>query len=134
MNTNTEIRDVVIELDAAGLDAWQRRLVIEQMGGSYKSVGEAAFWTLTDDRDNESLHDLPGWPECACVGGCSEPATCTDDAGVEVCAACSDCTVDGDGDVHCRSAWSSWTGNGSVQRRSSRCPAPTPATSEPSRL
>ena len=102
MTTNTEIRDVVLELDAAGLDVRQRRLVIEQMGGSYKSLGEAAFWTLKNDRDNESLHDLPGWPECACTAcGCSEPATCTDDGGVEVCAACSDYTVDGDGEVHC---------------------------------
>ena len=110
MNTNTEIRDVVIELDAAGLDARQRRLVIEQMVCvthpyatlcSYNSIGEAAFWTLTNDRDNESLHDLQGWPECACIAcGCSEPAACTDE-GVEVCEGCSDYTVDGDGEVHC---------------------------------
>jgi hypothetical protein len=74
MKTNTEIRDVVIELDAAGLDARQRRLVIEQMG-HHKSLGEAAFWGLDSERDNESLHDLKGWPECECTAcGCSEPA------------------------------------------------------------
>jgi len=101
MKTNTEIRDVVIELDAAGLDARQRRLVIEQMC-HYKSLGEAAFWALNSERDNESLHDLKGWPECECTAcGCSEPATCTDDGGVAVCGACSDYTIDGDGEVHC---------------------------------
>ena len=101
MTQNTEIRDAVVELDAAGLDARQRRLVIEHMG-SYKSVGAAAFWALNCDRDNESLHDLPGWPECECTAcGCSEPATCTDDGGVAVCGACSDYTIDGDGEVHC---------------------------------
>ena len=35
MTTNTEFRDVVLELDAVGLDVRQRH--------------------------NESLHDLPGW-------------------------------------------------------------------------
>jgi hypothetical protein len=97
----SEIRDVIIELDAAGLDARQRRLVIEQMG-HHKSLGEAAFWGLDSERDNESLHDLQGWPECECTAcGCSEPATCTDDGGVAVCDACSDYTIDADGEVHC---------------------------------
>ena len=101
MRQNTEIRDVVLELEGVGIDARQRRRVIEEMG-SYPSVGAAAFWTLDSDRDNEKLHTLTGWPECACVAcGCSDPATCTDDGGVEVCGACSDYTVDEDGDVHC---------------------------------
>jgi hypothetical protein len=99
--TYTEIRDVVLELDRAGLDARQRRTVIEAMN-SYRSIGEAAFWNLQSERDNEKMHELTGWPECACVAcGCSEPATCTDDGGTEVCDACSEYTVDSDGDVHC---------------------------------
>jgi hypothetical protein len=46
MTQNTEIRDVVLELDRAGLDARQRRTVIEAMN-SYRSIGEAAFWNLS---------------------------------------------------------------------------------------
>jgi hypothetical protein len=88
-------------MKTAAIDARQRRLVIEQLD-SYASLGEAAFWALESDRDNESLHDLPGWPECACAAcGCSDPATCTDDGGVAVCGACSDYTTTDDGEVHC---------------------------------
>jgi hypothetical protein len=52
---------------------------------------------MTLNKDNESL-----WPECQCAAcGCREPATCTDGGGVPVCDACSDYTVDADGEVHC---------------------------------
>jgi len=95
------LQGAVIKLDAAGLDARRRRLVIQQMR-HYETIGEAAFWALKNDRDNESLHGMPGWPECECGGcPCTSPATCTDDGGVPVCSPCSDYTVDGGGEVHC---------------------------------
>src|ERR1700678_524401 len=101
MTRTREIRDVVQTLVEAGTSPRQRRLVVEKMD-RYNTIGETAFWTLQSERDNEKLHDLDGWPECACTAcGCSEHATCTDDSGVEVCAACSDYTVDDDGEVHC---------------------------------
>lgn len=96
-----EIRAAIETLTGVGMDARQCRRVIEQMD-RYDSLGEAAFWALTSDRDDEDLHTLPGWPKCVCVAcDCSEPATGTDDGGEEVCDACSNYTTDDDGDVHC---------------------------------
>ena len=101
MTQITEIRGAVIELAETGLDGRERRTVIEGMN-QYETPGQAAFWLLPGGRDEEARYDLPGWPKCACTAcGCSEPATCTDDGGVEVCGACSDYAVDDDGEVHC---------------------------------
>ena len=87
------LRAIVLGLVAVGMNARQRRRVIEEMHcADYDTVGEAAFWALPCDRDNKVLHDLDGWPKCACTAcGCDEPATCTDDGGVEVCATCHRC-------------------------------------------
>jgi hypothetical protein len=65
-------------------------------------AGELVFWEYQSVRDEDKWHVLDGWPECECCGcGCSDPATTTDDGGVPVCDACSEYTVDSDGDVHC---------------------------------
>ena len=41
-------------------------------------------------------------PSCECGAcECSALATCLDDGGIPVCDACSDYTVDEDGEVHC---------------------------------
>lgn len=101
MTQNTAIRNAVIELELAGVDAVHRRSVIEAMY-HYETIGEAAFWAIPGGRNNEALHDLNGWPKCACTGcGCDEPATCTDEQSVEVCGVCSEYTIDNDGKVHC---------------------------------
>jgi len=62
-------------------------MVIEQMC-HYKSLGEAAFWALQRERDNESLHDLKGMAGMRMHGlRMQRAATCTDDGGVAVCGA-----------------------------------------------
>lgn len=67
----------------------------------YKA-GELVFWECQSLCDEERWHALDGWPECECVGCCcSDPATTTDDSSIPVCDACSEYTVDADGDVHC---------------------------------
>lgn len=59
-------------------------------------------WAECKDRENEALHALDGWPQCACHAcSCEQPATTTDDGGVYVCGACADYVVDDDGDVIC---------------------------------
>jgi hypothetical protein len=90
-------------LKKAGIDAYDRREVIGRMErGSYKTLGECVFWCLTYRREETNLHTLPGWPECECGGcGCSDPATTTDESSIPVCSACSEYTVDRDGDIHC---------------------------------
>ena len=78
---------------------YDRREIIEAAAAD--KIGELAFRALDRHREDEDLHDLPGWPKCQCSAcGCDEPATTTDE-GEEVCGACADYVVDEDGDVHC---------------------------------
>ena len=65
------------------------------------TLGRLAFDRL-EDRNETSLHGLPGWPTCDCTGcGCTEPATTCDAQGIPVCEACAEYVCDEDGDVHC---------------------------------
>ena len=56
MKTNTEIRDVVIELNAVGLDVRQRRLVIAQMGGMAEHAIAGAMEALRRHDLEDALH------------------------------------------------------------------------------
>ena len=79
---------------------YDRGAIIEAAASN--TIGKLAWHALSHERDDEALHELPGWPECECTAcGCSEPATTTDDGGCAVCAECAEYTVDDDGDVHC---------------------------------
>lgn len=104
--TYKSIREAVEALAKCGVtDRSDVRRVVENIDrhAGYEGVGGAAFWELSSNRDDEQLHDLPGWPECECASGCSEPATTTDDSSTPVCGGCSEYVVDEEGDVHCAS-------------------------------
>jgi hypothetical protein len=76
------------------IDQWQR---------DPDEIGKLV-WDECHDRRKmaEMCGDWPGWPECQCTCcGCDEPATCTDDGGIEVCDACQDYTTDDEGTVIC---------------------------------
>ena len=92
---------------AAKADHGYRAVDMEGLIAAYKEdpdqIGKWA-WDKTNHREElaDICSDWPGWPECQCTGcGCSEPATCTDDSGIPVCAECQEYTTDDDGSVVC---------------------------------
>lgn len=95
----SDIADIASDGDGTS----QADLADEAHSNPGRTAGELVFWLYPHTRDDERWHALPGWPDCECSGcGCGDPATTTDVSSIPVCAACSEYTVDSDGDVHCR--------------------------------
>lgn len=96
------IRQQVRLIESRAYYSASRRDILERLSAG-ETAGDVAWDLLQcpNIQDDDPLLSLDGWPTCGCSCGCSEPATCTDDAGGPACAECADYTVDDDGDVHC---------------------------------